>query len=99
MTTYIAWGLSTVIGILLGYLAGYAKKKGENKAMHEDIEKVVEQMSAVTQATKAIEAKISSDVWDRQKRWELKREVLFDATKNVAVIFDRLKNLNNILQQ
>lgn len=98
MTTYIAWGLSTVIGILIGYLAGYAKKKGENKAMHEDIEKVVDQMSAVTQATKAIEAKISSDVWDRQKRWELKREVLFETTKRVAVIFDQLKTLDNILQ-
>jgi len=98
MTTYILWGVSTVIGILIGYLAGYAKKKAENKAMHEDIEKVVEQMSAVTQATKAIEARISSDVWDRQKRWELKREVLFETTKRVAIIFDRLKTLDNILQ-
>jgi len=98
MANYITWGLATVIGILIGYLAGYAKKKGENKAMHEDIEKVVEQISAVTTATKNIEAKISSDVWDRQKKWELKREVLFDATKRIADIEDALLSLDSVLQ-
>jgi hypothetical protein len=35
-------------------------------------------------ATKEIEAKISGDLWDRQKRWELKRDALFDAVKQLA---------------
>jgi len=74
------------------------KKKGENRAIHEDIEKLVDQVRAVTTTTKEIEAKISGEVWDRQKRWELKRDVLFEATKRVAIIFDRLKNLDNVLQ-
>ena len=62
----------------------YRKKKGENLATHEDIGKVLEEVRATTQATKEIEAKISSAVWDRQKRWELKREVLFKTADKIA---------------
>ena len=95
----VAWGLVTLVGAFTGsYLAGYLKKKGENLATHEDIAKLVEQMSAVTKATKDIEAKISSDLWDRQKRWELKREVLFEATRRLADIEDGLLSLDSVLQ-
>jgi hypothetical protein len=31
----------------------------------------VDQVEAVTTATKQIEARISNEVWDRQKRWEM----------------------------
>jgi hypothetical protein len=91
-------GLAVLASVFLGFLAGYVKKKGENLATHEDIGKLVEQMSAVTKATKDIEAKISSDVWDRQKRWELKREVLFEATRRLADVEDGLLSLNSVLQ-
>ncbi|HEY2350898.1 MAG TPA: hypothetical protein VGH83_00190 [Candidatus Acidoferrum sp.] len=90
--------LSILLSIFVGFLAGYMKKKGEDLATHENLGKLVEQMSAVTKATKDIEAKISSDVWDRQKRWELKREVLFDATKRLADVEDGLLSLDSILQ-
>src|SRR5277367_6744106 len=73
---YVLWGLGVLSVGLGGFLAGYLKKKGENLATHEDISKVLVEVRATTQATKEIEAKISSEVWDRQKRWELKREVL-----------------------
>jgi len=33
---------------------------------------------------------ISDAAWNRQKRWELKREVLFDATKRLAEVSDAL---------
>ena len=68
------------------YLGSYLKKKGEDLATHEDINKLVDQVRAVTTATKEIEAKISSDVWDLQKRWELKRDVLFQTTKAIAEV-------------
>jgi hypothetical protein len=42
---------------------------------------LVDQLRAVTTTTKEIEARISNDVWDRQKRWELKRDVLFEAAR------------------
>jgi len=50
-------------------------------------------VSAVTKATKEIEAKISDDVWSRQKHWEMKREVVFDASRKIARIDDMLPSL------
>jgi hypothetical protein len=42
------------------YFGGYLKKKGVNLATHEDIDKVLDQVRAVTTTTKEIEAKISN---------------------------------------
>ncbi len=50
------------------YFGAYLKKKGENLATHEDIDKLVQQVSAITAATKHIEARITraSRVHERQ---------------------------------
>ena len=81
----ISCGIALLLGLFSGsFLAEYLKRKGKNLATHEDIDKLVDQVRAVTRATKEIEAKISSDVWDRQKQWELKRDVLFMAAKRVS---------------
>src|SRR6266852_1966802 len=80
----LAGGLSLVGGWAGAYFGAYLKKKGENLATHEDIDKLVDQVRAVTQTTKEIEAKISSDVWTMQKQWEMKQEVLFDAAKRIV---------------
>jgi hypothetical protein len=72
------------------YLGGYLKKKGENLATHEDIDKLNAQVRAVTMTTEDIKAKISNEVWDRQKRWEMKREVLFEASKRLVRINEAL---------
>jgi hypothetical protein len=80
------------------YFGGYLKTKGENFATHEDIGKLVDQVAAVTQTTKEIEAQISNKVWDRQKLWEMKREVLFDTVKRIAEIDEALVGLNATVQ-
>jgi hypothetical protein len=98
MVDYILWGLGLLSTGLAGYLAGYLKKKGENRAIQEDLDKLLVQVSVVTKATKEIEAKISSDVWDRQKHWELKREVLFEATKRLAEVEEALLAFNAMVQ-
>ena len=73
--------ITTTLGAGLGaYLGSYLKK---NLATQEDIRKL-------TQATKEIEAKISTDMWDRQKRWELKRDLLFEAAKRLSELDDAL---------
>jgi hypothetical protein len=96
MENVIAWLLVTLVGSFGGsYLGAYFKKKGENVATHEDIDKLVQQVQAVTTATKEIEAKISSEVWDRQRRWELKRDVLMDATKKLGVCMDAFAGLTS----
>lgn len=80
------------------YLGTYLKKKGENFATHEDIDRLVDQVGAATRATKEIESKISSELWDRKKRWELKRDVLFDTTRRVSAVYEALKGLEALLQ-
>jgi hypothetical protein len=82
--------------ILQSYLPAYAKEKGKNLATHEDIQKLVDQVKAVTQATKKIEAEISSGVWDRQKRWELRRDTLFEVAKRLAELQDALTKLYSV---
>jgi hypothetical protein len=56
---------------------------------------LVDQVRAVTTTAKEIEAKISTDVWDRQKHWEMKRDVLFEATKRLGELNDALVGLNS----
>ncbi len=92
MQTYMAWAvpfLAILVGGFGGYLAGYMKKKGENLATREDIDKVFAE-------TKRIEAKISDEVWDRQRRWELKRDLMLDTIKRIAAAKDALTRLHAV---
>jgi hypothetical protein len=66
------------------YLGSYLRKKGENLATHEDIDKLIGQVSAVTQVTKGIESKISIDAWSRQQRWEVQKAALLETLKELA---------------
>ncbi|HLY61939.1 MAG TPA: hypothetical protein VKV95_14430 [Terriglobia bacterium] len=92
---YAALFVTVVAGSWLGaYIGSYLKKKGENLAIHEDIDKLIKQMAAVTQTTKEIEAKISDEVWDRQKLWEMKRQVLFEAAKRITEADNALTGLH-----
>ncbi|MGB8064673.1 MAG: hypothetical protein WCF26_22495 [Candidatus Sulfotelmatobacter sp.] len=68
------------------FIGSYLKKKGENIATHEDISKLVDQVRSVTQATKEIEAKISGELWDRQRHWEAKRDSLLSAVKSLSSV-------------
>ena len=56
LVVFVSSSLSAGAGAFIG---SYLKKKGENLATHEDINKLVDQVKSVTQATKEIEAKIS----------------------------------------
>jgi hypothetical protein len=76
------------------YLSAYLKRKAEGLATKEEFEDLKKQTAQLTRMTKEIEAEISTGIWDRQKRWEMKREVLFDAAKCVANIETALSNLN-----
>jgi hypothetical protein len=90
--------LSGIAAFFGSYFGGYAKQKGENLATHEDINKLVDEVSAVTTTAKQIEAKISGDMWDRQKHWELKRDVLFELTKRSGELKDALTKYFSICQ-
>lgn len=97
-TGYLWPGLGFVGGFVGSYVGSYLKKKGENLATREDIEGLVEQVSAVTTATKNIEAKISGELWDRQKRWEIKRDVHFEAVRKLASLEDSLLDVYAVVK-
>src|ERR1700733_13386684 len=91
--------LASLVGGFFGsFLAGYLKKKGENLATHEDIQNLVEQVQAVTTATQEIESRISGELWDRQKKWELRRDIIFETTRAVADVKHRLNALDSLHQ-
>jgi hypothetical protein len=85
LLTVVIAALTLVIGVLIGYLksytSAYAAKKGETTAIQEKLKTLVEQGRTLTQATKEIEAKISDDVWARQRRWELKKEIALEVLR------------------
>jgi hypothetical protein len=86
----VMWGLSIIVALFIGGFAkSYMSKKGENAALKEDI-------AELTRTTKRIEAEISGDVWDRQKRWELKRDLLLELTKKTAAVSDALTGLHSV---
>jgi hypothetical protein len=89
----------TIVGAgVAAYYGSYFKKRGEDQAMKEGFAEVLRQTEKTTEATKKIEARISDDVWDRQKRWELKRDVLLEAIKRIVAIDDVLTTYKSFIE-
>ena len=95
----IALGFAAIAGAFFGwFLKPYLGKKGQDPATHEDIDKVLDEVRAVTRATKEVEARLSGEIWDRQKRWELKRDVLFEAVRKSAAVHQALMKVHAVYQ-
>lgn len=75
------------------YLGSYLKKKGENLATKEDFNELKEQTRQLTQTTKETEAKIADRIWNKQRQWEMKRDVISDIMKRVGVLNKALNEL------
>lgn len=92
--SYPGIAFASLIGTIIGAFAtGYFKTFGKNLATHQDMENMLEQVSATTERTKSIEAAISDDVWDRQRQWEMKRDALFEAVRTLGKLDDALLEL------
>lgn len=75
------------------YLSGYATKKGERLATHEDIENVLDEVRKVTTETEKIKAEISSDLWKQQWKLDRKREAYADLIAAGHQVIADLMNL------
>jgi hypothetical protein len=93
LLSYLGLAVASLIGGLFG---AYLKRRGENLATHADLDKLIEQMSAVTETTENIKAAISDDVWDRQKQWELRRDTLFETVRALSDLNNALIELHSI---
>jgi hypothetical protein len=78
------WVFTTIFAGAGAYLGSYLKKKGENIASKEDFDDLRMQTRELTAATKEIEAKIDDQVWNRQRQWEMKKEIFIAAAQTVA---------------
>jgi hypothetical protein len=88
----------TVVGSgIAAYAGAYFKKRGEDRAIEDGFAQVLRQTKETTQATKAIEARITDEVWDRQKRWELKRDILLEAIKRSAALDEALNTYRSFV--
>lgn len=95
--SYAGISVVTVLSAGIGaYIGAYLKKKGENLATHEDFQTVLTELKATTRATKEIENTISHEVWDRQRKWEIKKETLFDATRSLVDLNNALMRLSSV---
>jgi len=95
----LGWGLTTIGGAFVGsYLGAYMKRKGEDRAIKEGFGEVLRQTQETTTATKSIEAKISDEMWGRQKRWEMKRETVFQMSEKISGVDDALVSMHSTHQ-
>ncbi len=95
--SYAGISVITVLSAGIGaFIGAYLKKKAENLATHEDIDKLLLQIKVTTEATKSIEARISNEVWDRQRQWELKREALLEGGRSIADFLASIMRLNAV---
>ncbi len=99
MGTIITILILVLYGLLLAggiYFKSYFNKRGENLATKEDFRELKAQTAELRQTTKEIEVKIDDQVWNRQRQWELRRDVLFDTSRRLAQVDDALLSLNTV---
>jgi hypothetical protein len=72
------------------FLADYLKQKAKNLATREEFNEVKQQTAEIKKVTAKIESDIKGELWDRQKRWELRRDLLLQATKRISALDEAL---------
>ncbi len=78
---YAGVGVTTLVASGIGsYVGAYLRKKGENLATHEDVNKLQQQVAAVTTVTKKIEATIADTIWRRERKAEFQLKAIEQVT-------------------
>jgi hypothetical protein len=75
-----------IVTALGAYLGSYLKKKGENLATHEDIRRLVDQV----RETERVKAEIADRMWDRQRRWDAKKDMYVEIYSSLHKLHDLL---------
>src|ERR1022692_1694989 len=95
--------LLTTIGVYLlarfthGFDA-YAGERARLLAQFHNLDKLVEQTTKLTATTETIKARISDEVWDRQMRWNFKRDMYVRLMEAIGERLD-VEGQNKLLEQ
>jgi hypothetical protein len=78
-----------VVGVIIAfwvrnYFGRYLAKKAENLATHEDIQKLVDQV----RETERVKAEIADRMWDRQRRWDAKKDLYLEMYSSLHKLHD-----------
>jgi hypothetical protein len=65
-------------------LEGYGMERGKNQATHADIQMLREDQAKLTQSVESVRQSILHEYWTTQRMWELKKEAIFDAVKELS---------------
>ena len=84
-----------VVGVILAfwvrnYLGKYLARKAENLATHEDIQRLVDQV----RETERVKADIADCMWDRQRRWDAKKDLYLEVYSSLHKLYDHLINVS-----
>ncbi|HXS93189.1 MAG TPA: hypothetical protein VN736_01220 [Candidatus Limnocylindrales bacterium] len=71
------------------YFEPYLKKKAENLATHEDIQRLIEQV----RETERVKADILQSMWDTQERWTARKDFYCHLTTDLTKILLQLEVL------
>lgn len=79
----------TTIGVYLlarftSVFDAYAGERAKLLAQFHNLDRLVEQTEKLTATTETIKAQISDEVWDRQMRWNFKRDLYIRLLENVG---------------
>src|SRR5580700_7756163 len=78
---YVVGGVTLnalVLGVWKPWAKAYSEEKGKTLARKEDLAEILAEVRAVTIIQKEIEAKLTGEQWDRQMRWNQKRDLYID---------------------
>jgi len=93
-TAFAYWLLTVLSAGIAAFVGAYLKQKAQNLATHEDIQNLVQQVEATTAATKAIEGRISDEFWNKQRVWEMKRDISLGLLANARLMQEAISELN-----
>jgi hypothetical protein len=77
----------TAVSIFAWWLRSYMQSTGERFARTEGLKAILREVRHTTQTAEEVKATISNDLWLKQKRWDLRRDVyaqLLEAFESLA---------------
>lgn len=71
------WLVTLIVAGLGAWFGAFLREKGKNYATKEDIQ-------TLTQLTEEVRANVTDQVWVRQRRWDLKRDLYWKLIENIS---------------